>query len=83
MSEDELKKAAPGQLPDNEQSTQAKRAQRTAQLLQAQGIQNVVVKPIIDYGSKIFNDQLVVKKVVSETEFVVYHQELRCFMAIK
>ena len=52
-------------------------------ILQSQGIENVMFKPILDYGHKLMNDQIIVKKILSDTEFQVYHTELRSFLIMK
>ena len=52
-------------------------------MLAAQGIEGVIMKPILEYGQKLLNDQLVVKKILSETEFIVHHEELRTNLVLK
>ena len=52
-------------------------------VLAAQGIDGVIMKPILEYGQKLLNDMLVVKKIISETEFIVYHEELRTKLVMK
>jgi len=43
----------------------------------------IVLKPILEYGTKLMNDKIVVKKIISDTEFVVYVEDLRTNLVLK
>ena len=43
----------------------------------------IVLKPILEYGSKLMNDKIVVKKIISDSEFVVYVEDLRTNLVLK
>jgi len=43
----------------------------------------VILKPILEYGQRLMHDLLVVEKIVSENEFIVYHEELRTQLTLK
>jgi hypothetical protein len=48
----------------------------TAGFLDAFGGSAVVLKPIFQVGKKLYNDKLEVVRILSNTEFVVFHQDL-------
>jgi len=43
----------------------------------------IVLKPILDYGAKLMNDKIVVKKIISDSEFIVYVEDLRTNLVLK
>lgn len=43
----------------------------------------IVLKPILEYGTKLMNDKIVVKKIISDSEFVVYVEDLRTNLVLK
>lgn len=43
----------------------------------------IVLKPILEYGSKLMNDKIIVKKIISDSEFVVYLEDLRTNLILK
>lgn len=49
----------------------------------ASGLNKIILKPILEYGQRLLQDMLVVEKIVSENEFIVYHEELRTQLTLK
>ena len=43
----------------------------------------IVLKPILEYGAKLMNDKIIVKKIISDSEFVVYLEDLRTNLILK
>ena len=43
----------------------------------------IVLKPILEYGAKLMNDKIVVKKIISDSEFIVYVEDLRTNLVLK
>ena len=43
----------------------------------------IVLKPILAYGAKLMNDKILVKKIISDTEFIVYVEDLRSNLILK
>jgi serine/threonine protein kinase len=43
----------------------------------------IVLKPILDYGAKLMNDKIIVKKVISNNEFIVFVEDLRMNLVLK
>lgn len=41
------------------------------------------MKPVLDFGSQLMDRKITVKKIISETEFVVWHEELRSNLVMK
>ena len=52
-------------------------------LLQQSGLDKIVLKPILEYGGELMEKKMIVKKIVNETEFIVYHNELRTNLKLK
>ena len=46
-------------------------------------IENLILKPIFDYGATLQNNKLTIKQVVSEDEFVIWHEDLRTYMMMR
>ena len=67
----------------NPQSISAGAPNTKYDILKEKGLENVILKPILEYGAKLQNDNITVKKIVNETEFIVVHEELRSKMVLK
>jgi hypothetical protein len=42
-----------------------------------------VLKPILEYGTKLMNEKMIVKKVVTDTEFIAFIPEMKASMILK
>ena len=53
------------------------------EILKSQGLEKIILKPILEYGAKLMHDKIIVKNILSDTEFVVYCEELRTNLILK
>lgn len=42
-----------------------------------------VFKPILQIGDRLMNNKIVVKKILSQTEFLVFHEELKIYLELR
>lgn len=45
--------------------------------------ERIILKPILEYNSKICSDKLIVRKILSNDEFIVYAEELRAHLYLR
>lgn len=56
---------------------------RKSDVLARAGLENIVLKPILEYGTKLMNEKMIIKKVVTDTEFIALIPEMKASMILK
>ena len=54
-----------------------------SELLAKQGLNNIILKPVLEFGTQLMKKKITVKKILSETEFIVFHSELQSNLLMK